>query len=89
MQSDIQTQAPEQKAKFDPYTGQPLPETPEEAAVRKESEAADLEQNFTHYLHLADGSVVKAIGTATHVRNDAGEILKVVSIAERIIGELA
>jgi hypothetical protein len=92
MQSDVRENAPvnaENAAKFDPYTGERLPETPEEAAARKESEAQVLEKDFTHYLTLADGSVVKAIGTATHVRNDAGEILKVVAIAERIVGELA
>lgn len=45
--------------KFDPMTGKPLhPETQD--SVKPEPD------EFTHYVHLADGRVIKAVGTFTH-----------------------
>lgn len=46
--------------KFDPMTGKPL-STDTESAVAEPDENA-----FTHYVHLADGRVIKALGSFTH-----------------------
>lgn len=49
--------------KFDPMTGKPLTSSDSEAPVE---DAKPDENEFTHYVHLADGQVIKAMGGFTH-----------------------
>lgn len=48
--------------KFDPETGQPL-----DGSTQTEKEnTPESEDDFTHYVHLADGRVLKTKGVVTH-----------------------
>jgi hypothetical protein len=50
--------------RFDPMTGKPLhPDTEQESAPDQEAQASDDE--FTHYVHLADGRVIKSAGVVS------------------------
>ena len=52
--------------KFDPMTGKPIrPEAPSTPVADKQDGEPD-ENAFTHYVHLADGQVIKAMGGFTH-----------------------
>jgi hypothetical protein len=75
--------------RFDPYTGKPLaPEVPSSTPLPdKANQTADVnkpksdepdENEFTHYVHLADGRVIKAMGSFTHFfESDAPDAVSV------------
>ena len=51
--------------KFDPFTGQPINGNTTPAATQEVQQEETTDENFTHYVHLADGRVLKSRGSVT------------------------